>query len=75
MRVRCLFDDYGSLAFTLTLRQRLMAGVSEEKAERTAEEQVRYLMAYLLDWHRREGKSEWWNFFMLADLEHALERA
>lgn len=28
VRVRCLFDDYGSLAFTLTLRQRLMqAGV------------------------------------------------
>ena len=23
VRVRCLFDDYGSLAFTLTLRQRL----------------------------------------------------
>ncbi|WPC30703.1 phosphatidylserine/phosphatidylglycerophosphate/cardiolipin synthase family protein [Pseudomonas moraviensis] len=28
VRVRCLFDDYGSLAFTLTLRQRLtQAGV------------------------------------------------
>jgi phosphatidylserine/phosphatidylglycerophosphate/cardiolipin synthase-like enzyme len=25
VRVRCLFDDYGSLAFTLTLRQRLTA--------------------------------------------------
>ena len=25
VRVRCLFDDYGSLAFTLNLRQRLMA--------------------------------------------------
>ncbi|MHC8352522.1 phospholipase D-like domain-containing protein [Pseudomonas sp. RT4P38] len=25
VRVRCLFDDYGSLAFTLTLRRRLMA--------------------------------------------------
>ena len=53
----------------LDLRQRLMAGVPEERAERSSEEQVRYLMAYLLDWHRREGKSEWWNFFMLADLE------
>ena len=54
----------------LDLRQRLMAGVPEEKAERSSEEQVRYLMAYLLDWHRREGKSEWWNFFTLADMEH-----
>ena len=25
VRVRCLFDDYGSLAFTLSLRQRLLA--------------------------------------------------
>lgn len=53
----------------LDLRQRLMAGVPDEKAERSGEQQVRYLMSYLLDWHRREGKSEWWNFFMLADME------
>ena len=53
----------------LDLRQRLLAGVPEEKADRNADEQVRHLMAYLLDWHRREGKSEWWDFFRLAGLE------
>lgn len=30
-----------------------------------------YLMAFLLDWHRREDKSEWWEFFRLRDLEPA----
>ena len=26
-------------------------------------------MAYLLDWHRRENRGEWWEFFRLADLD------
>ncbi|MEO6223417.1 MAG: TM0106 family RecB-like putative nuclease, partial [Vicinamibacterales bacterium] len=53
------------------LRERLLAGVSEDRMERTADEQVRYLGAYLLDWHRREQKSEWWEFYRLADLDDA----
>ena len=28
-----------------------------------------YLPAFLLDWHRREAKSEWWEFFRLLDLD------
>jgi uncharacterized protein len=54
----------------LDLRQLLMTGVPEEGVDRNAEQQARYLMSYLLDWHRREGKSEWWDFFRLAELEH-----
>ncbi len=27
------------------------------------------LAAYLLDWHRRENKSEWWEFFRLVELD------
>lgn len=53
----------------LDLRQRLLAGVPEERANRNADEQARHLMAYLLDWHRREGKSEWWDFYRLVELE------
>ena len=26
------------------------------------------VMAYLLDWHRREDKAEWWEYFRLLDL-------
>ncbi|HEU4427109.1 MAG TPA: AAA domain-containing protein, partial [Myxococcota bacterium] len=28
----------------------------------------RYLAAYLLDWHRREDKAVWWEYFRLRDL-------
>jgi uncharacterized protein len=27
-----------------------------------------WLLAYLLDWHRREDKSAWWEYFRLGDL-------
>ncbi len=27
-----------------------------------------WLLAYLIDWHRREDKSAWWEFFRLSDL-------
>lgn len=27
------------------------------------------LIAYLLDWHRRENKAEWWEYFRLKDLD------
>lgn len=27
-----------------------------------------YLLAYLLDWHRREDKAEWWEYFRLREL-------
>ncbi len=40
------------------LRQKLLAEWSPEN----------YLTAYLLDWHRRENKAEWWEFFRLVDL-------
>jgi uncharacterized protein len=28
---------------------------------------ARYKLAYLLDWHRREAKSDWWEYFRLRD--------
>lgn len=36
--------------------------------QRTAEQTARWLLANLLDWHRREDKAEWWEFFRLRDL-------
>lgn len=34
----------------------------------TEEQTARQLLANLLDWHRREEKAEWWEFFRLRDL-------
>lgn len=36
--------------------------------ERTEEQQARWILAYLLEWHRREEKAVWWEYFRLRDL-------
>jgi uncharacterized protein len=46
----------------------LTAGVSAERAQRSEEQQAKWLLAHLLDWHRREEKAPWWEFFRLRDL-------
>ena len=39
-----------------------------DAAERNEEQQARWLMAQLLEWHRREDKAAWWEYFRLRDL-------
>ncbi len=46
----------------------LLAGVPVDAEERTKDQQARWLMAHLLEWHRREDKAAWWEFFRLRDL-------
>jgi uncharacterized protein len=50
------------------LRVQLLAGVNDEPHHRSAEQQSRWLLAYLLDWHRREDKVAWWEYYRLRDL-------
>ena len=50
------------------LRAKLLDGVGLEPRNRNADQQARWLLAYLLDWHRREDKSAWWEFHRLMDL-------
>jgi len=50
------------------LRARLLQGVPGARADRSGEQQARWLLAYLLDWHRREDKTTWWEYFRLRDL-------
>lgn len=47
---------------------RLATDVPVEPLERTEEQQARWLLANLLDWHRREVKVAWWEYFRLSDL-------
>ncbi len=46
----------------------LLAGVPIDAAERNEEQQARWLMAQLLEWHRREEKAAWWEYFRLLEL-------
>ena len=50
------------------LRARLLTGVPDARTEQTDEQHARWLLAYLLDWHRREDKAGWWEYYRLRDL-------
>ncbi|MGZ5429711.1 MAG: TM0106 family RecB-like putative nuclease, partial [Thermoanaerobaculia bacterium] len=46
----------------------LLAGVPEEKSARSPDQQARWLLAHMLEFHRREDKVTWWEFFRLRDI-------
>jgi len=46
----------------------LTEGLPEEPEARSPEQAARWLLAHALDWHRREAKVQWWEFFRLRDL-------
>lgn len=56
------------LAATQAIVDRLSAGVPEDERLRSPEEHARWLLAQLLNWHRREDKSSWWRYFHLLEL-------
>lgn len=50
------------------LFNQLTGDVPVEAEKRSEEEATRWLLANLLDWHRREGRAEWWEFYRLKEL-------
>ena len=50
------------------LRAQLLSGLPSEVVDRTTDQHARYLLAYLLDWHYREDKVGWWEYFRLIGL-------
>ena len=46
----------------------LVTDIPADKSQRTEEQSARWLLAALLDWHRREDKADWWEYFRLRDL-------
>jgi predicted RecB family nuclease len=51
------------------LVDRLIDDVPVDENERTNEQHGRWILAHLLEWHRREDKSVWWEYFRLCDLQ------
>ncbi len=47
---------------------RLTNGIPDDVADRTVEEHARWLLAFMLDWHGREKKAVWWEYYRLRDL-------
>ena len=50
------------------LRDRLLQDVPDEPTERTEEYQALFLLAHMMEFHRRENKAAWWENFRLRDL-------
>lgn len=50
------------------LASRLLAVLPEDEAQWTDEHRAYWLLAQMLEWHRREEKSSWWEYFRLCEL-------
>jgi hypothetical protein len=50
------------------LIERLTYNVPIDPGERSPEQHARWILAHILDWHRREDKATWWEYFRLSAL-------
>ena len=53
------------------LRDGLLEGVPVDPAERSLDEQARFALAHMMEFHRREDKASWWEYFRLLDLDES----
>src|SRR6266545_4743813 len=61
-------DLEAQLSEITVLKERLVVGLPEEQSEWTNEQRACWLLAQLLEWHRREDKSMWWEYYRLCEL-------
>ena len=59
-------DD--AMTRTRRLAEDLTRDLLVDRRERSAEQQAVWILAQLLEWHRREDKAVWWEYHRLADL-------
>lgn len=50
------------------LMERLTAGLPADETEWTSDHRASWLLAHMLEYHRREDKSAWWEYFRECDL-------
>ena len=50
------------------LMERLTSGLPADETEWSSEQRARWLLAQMLEYHRREDKSAWWEYFRQCDL-------
>ena len=53
------------------LRDGLLDGIPEHPGERSADQQAQFALAHMMEFHRREDKAGWWEYFRLLALEEA----
>ena len=50
------------------LVERLTRDVPVDPLQQTSEQRARWILAHTLDWHRREDKAVWWEYYRLSGL-------
>jgi len=50
------------------LRDRLIEGIPMDPNKQTPEQRARFLLGHMMEFHRREEKATWWEYFRLRDL-------
>jgi predicted RecB family nuclease len=53
------------------LRDALLENVPEDPESRTDEQQACFVLAHMMEFHRREDKAGWWEYFRLLELEES----
>lgn len=53
------------------LRDGLLDGVPADPEERSPEQQARFVLAHMMEFHRREDKASWWEYFRVLGLDEA----
>ena len=53
---------------TAVLAERLTSDFDDDEGTWSEEQRARWLLAQMLEWHRREEKSEWWEYFRRCGL-------
>jgi len=61
-------DLEAELTEIAALKERLIAELPEEESAWSTEQRACWLLAQLLEWHRREDKSMWWEYYRLCSL-------
>ena len=51
------------------LRDGLLDGIPMDPRERSTDQQARYALAHMMEFHRREDKAGWWEYFRVLGLE------
>ncbi len=50
------------------IQEQLHAGLPDDPAEQDDEQRARWILGHLLEFHQREAKVVWWDFFRLAEM-------
>lgn len=61
-------DDDKEVTEVRLVMQRLLEGIPDEAKDRSGRQHACWLLAHMLEWHRREEKAPWWEYFRLVSL-------